>query len=130
MIYAILANAVGIVHALFVLFVVGGQVLVLLGWGLAWQWTRNLLFRRLHLAAIAVVVGISVLGYLCPLTVIESELRYRAGEAGIGDGFIAYWLDQLLYYNVSGRVFTLIYFGFAALVFLTYRAYPPRGRKS
>ena len=80
MTYAILADAVGIVHALFVLFVVGGQVLVLFGWKQAWHWTRNRLFRHLHLAAIAVVVGVSVLGYLCPLTMIESELPIPGGR--------------------------------------------------
>ena len=36
MIYSALADIVGTVHAAFVLFVVGGQVLICVGWAAGW----------------------------------------------------------------------------------------------
>ena len=46
-----LADAVLFLHAGFVLFVVGGQAMVLLGWYRGWRWTRGFTWRVLHLCA-------------------------------------------------------------------------------
>jgi hypothetical protein len=32
-------------------------------------------------------------GFTCPLTLLENELRQRAGEAGYGGGFISHYLS-------------------------------------
>lgn len=122
----VLADAIGLVHASFVLFVVGGQALILAGWARAWRWTRNPPFRTAHLAAIGFVVVQQWLGGVCPLTEWESALRHRAGGEGYDAGFIADWLDRLLYYSAPGWVFTLAYTAFAAGVALTFWFYRPR----
>ncbi|HVQ62262.1 MAG TPA: DUF2784 domain-containing protein, partial [Burkholderiales bacterium] len=69
-----IADVILVVHALFVLFVVGGFVLILVGAG-SWGWVRNRTFRILHLAAIAFVTGEALLGVTCPLTLWEDWLR-------------------------------------------------------
>jgi len=51
---ALLADAVLIVHGLFVLFVVGGFGLILAGAN-RWSWVRNRAFRIVHFAAIVLV---------------------------------------------------------------------------
>jgi hypothetical protein len=122
------ADAIGITHGLFVLFVVGGQALILAGWGLGWRWTRNMLFRALHLAAIGFVVIQQWLGELCPLTVWESALRRQAGAEGYRAGFIADWLDRLLYFSAPTWVFTVVYTLFAALVVASFVLYKPERR--
>jgi len=124
----LLADLVGALHALFVLFVVGGQVLILAGWAVGWGYTRNFLFRVLHLAAIGFVVLEAWFGILCPLTVIESGLRRQGGGAGPGGSFIGYWLDRLLYYQAPEWVFEAVYGVFGALVVATFVLYPPRRR--
>ena len=121
----ILADAIGITHALFVLLVVGGQALILAGWGLRWRWTRNYPFRVAHLAAIGYVVVQQWLGEQCPLTAWESELRRRAGAEGYQTGFIADWLDRLLYYSAPTWAFTAVYTLFAAAVVATFILYRP-----
>jgi len=123
------ADVIGIAHALFVLFVVGGQALILAGWGLGWRWTRNVAFRIAHLAAIGFVVVQQWLGAMCPLTAWESELRRQAGAQGYQAGFIADWLDRLLYYSAPGWAFTLVYTLFAALVVGTFVFYKPQRRR-
>lgn len=124
------ADAIGITHALFVLFVAGGQALILAGWGLAWRWTRNPPFRVLHLAAIGYVVGQQWLGEMCPLTAWESALRRRAGAEGYQAGFIADWLDRLLYYAAPTWVFTLVYSLLAALAVASFVFHRPRRKRS
>lgn len=124
--YGFWADMLGLAHAAIVLFVVGGQALILAGWGLGWAWTRHRWFRRVHAATIAVIMAIAALGEWCPLTVWESELRQKAGQAGYDQGFIATWLDRLLYYDAPLWVFVVAYALFTALVAWTYWTYPPK----
>jgi len=119
------ADAIGVTHAVIVLFVVGGQALILAGWRLAWRWPRNMPFRVIHLAAIGFVVVQQWLGEMCPLTVWESELRRQAGAEGYQAGFIADWLDRLLYYSAPSWVFTTVYTLFGALVVVSFVLYRP-----
>jgi len=124
----LLADIIGSVHFLFVLFVVFGLVAVLIGWAAGWAWTRNMWFRLIHLGCIGFVVVQSWLGQLCPLTIWENELRWQARQEGLGHSFIETWLNRLLYYEGPMWVFTTIYTVFGALVLLTIIAYPPRRR--
>jgi hypothetical protein len=126
--YALLADAVLIVHALFVAFVVFGLVLILLGLWLGWGWVRNFWFRIAHLAAIGIVVAQSWVGVLCPLTLWENALRRAAGDAGYSGSFIQHWLHELLFYEAAPWVFTLVYTAFGAAVVLTWVFGRPRSR--
>jgi hypothetical protein len=126
--YTGLADAVLVVHTGFVLFVVGGQGLIVCGWAFDWHWTRHAGFRLAHLIAILVVVLQSWLGIFCPLTLLESQLRQLAGAEGYPVSFIGYWLYRLLYYRAPLWTFTLAYSLFALLVIVTWIRHPPRWR--
>ncbi len=114
--YLLLADAILVVHVLFVLFVVVGLVLIFIGKRRGWRWVRNFYFRLVHLLAIGYVVAQSWLGAICPLTIWEMQLRDKAGDAIYAGSFIAYWLQQLLYYRAPPWVFVLAYTLFGALV--------------
>lgn len=118
--YGFAADAVLVVHALFVAFVVVGQVLILAGLALGWRWVRNLRFRLAHLAAIGIVVLQAWLGVLCPLTILENALRRRAGEVGYAGSFIEHWLHRVIYYDAEPWVFTVAYTVFAGVVAATW----------
>lgn len=118
--WGLLADAVLVVHALFVAFVVVGQVVILAGLALGWAWVRGWRFRVAHLVAIGIVVGQAWLGVLCPLTILENALRARAGEAGYGTSFIQYWLHRVIFYEAEPWVFTAAYTAFGALVLATW----------
>ncbi|HEY2588340.1 MAG TPA: DUF2784 family protein [Tepidisphaeraceae bacterium] len=49
----ILGDLVALLHAGFVVFVVGGFALIVVGWLLRWRWVQNKPFRFAHLAAVA-----------------------------------------------------------------------------
>ena len=119
---AALADAILVVHAAFVLYVVGGLVATWIGLALGLPFARNPWFRNLHLAAIAFVVLESLLGMMCPLTVWEYQLRGEQSEAG----FIQRWVHALLFWSWPAWVFTTIYVAFGVLVALTWWRFPPR----
>ena len=114
--YLLAADAILLLHALFVVFVVFGLVLVLVGNPLGWKWVRHFWFRVIHLSAIGFVVLQSWLGAICPLTIWEMALRAKAGDATYSGSFIAHWVGELLYYQASAWVFVVIYTSFGALV--------------
>ena len=114
------ADAVLLLHTLFVVFVVAGLVLILTGKVLAWSWVRNWWFRVAHLAAIAVVALQAWLGVVCPLTTLEMNLRREAGDATYAGTFISHWLESILYYRAPAWVFAASYTAFAALVVLSW----------
>jgi hypothetical protein len=123
---ALLADAVLIVHGLFVLFVVGGFGLILAGAN-RWSWVRSRAFRIVHFAAIVLVAVEALLGITCPLTIWEDVLR--SGGSG-GRSFIGRWVARLLYYDLPEWVFALGYVSFALAVAWAWRAIPPRPRST
>ena len=125
----IAADAVLLLHALFVVFVVSGLLLILAGGAFGWAWVRVRWFRIAHLAAIGVVVVQSWLGVICPLTTFEMALRTRAGESGYPGSFIAHWVETFLYYQAPPWVFVVCYTAFGALVIASWFWVRPRRRK-
>ena len=124
--YRVLADLILFLHSAFVVFVVTGLVLVLLGGMRGWRWVRNPWFRLVHLLAIGVVVAQAWLGVLCPLTTLEMSLRARAGAAVYPGSFIAHWLESTLYYRAPAWVFIVCYTVFGFLVAASWYAVPPR----
>src|SRR5216117_1338477 len=118
--YLLLADAILLLHFLFVALVVGGLVLIWVGYFAGWKFVRNPWFRIAHLLAMAFVVGESILGTMCPLTTSEDRLRMRAGEGTTYAGsFIQYWIHRVMFFEIPERVFTAIYIAFLALIFLS-----------
>jgi hypothetical protein len=85
--YRLLADAVLVVHAAFVAFVVLGGLWVLRRPVLAW----------VHLPMVAWGAGIELMGGICPLTPLENHLRRLAGEQGFAGGFLEHYLLAALY---------------------------------
>lgn len=124
--YQLLADAVLVLHFAVVLFVIGGLLVILVGNRRGWRWVNHPVFRWPHLIAIAVVAAQAWFGQLCPLTVLESALRERAGESAYQASFIEHWVQQILYYNAPWWVFTLVYTLFGLAVLITWWRFPPR----
>ena len=85
--YAFAADAVMLVHFLFIAFALLGSLLLSKWPGLIW----------LHLPAFAWGIYIEVSGNLCPLTHIENKYRALAGESTYGEGFITHYLQPIIY---------------------------------
>jgi hypothetical protein len=73
--YGLLADGVVVIHFLYVAYVVVGQLAILAGVILKWNWIRNPWFRWSHLLMICFVAGESIVNFECPLTTWENDLR-------------------------------------------------------
>jgi hypothetical protein len=124
--YQTLADAVLLLHFGVVLFVVLGLPIVLIGNQFGWSWVNHFGWRLAHLIAIGVVALQAWLDRYCPLTVLESLLRTRAGQAGYESSFIEHWVQQVIYFEAPLWVFALVYTGFGLLVAWAWWRYPPR----
>ena len=87
MAWSILADALLVLHGLFIAWVALGGLAVCFRPRLAW----------LHLPALAWGVWIEASGGLCPLTPLEWALRRRAGQQGHGGSFVDHYLGALIY---------------------------------
>lgn len=87
MILRLAADAVLVVHLLFIVFVAIGALLVL------WRWR----WAFAHVPALAWGVWIEATHGMCPLTPLENHLRHAAGQAGYEGGFIQHYLVPLIY---------------------------------
>ncbi len=123
--YAFLADATVAVHVAYVLFVILGQLAILLGLACGWSWIRNRWFRLAHCAAILYVALEAIFAIDCPLTVWEYKLRRWAGQDPSGETFMGRLLHELLFYQGPTWVFTSCYISFALLVLGTLVFAPP-----
>jgi hypothetical protein len=113
-------------HASYVSFIVIGMAAIVVGLALRKRWARNFWFRVLHLVAIGIVAGLSVLGMTCPLTDLENHLRRQSGQATYPGAFVGYWVHRLVFFNAEPWVFTAVYVLFGLVVLLTFVLAPPR----
>lgn len=119
-VYLLAADAILVLHVVFVIFVVAGLLLIFIGKYCSWAWVRNPWFRLVHLFAIGTVVVQAWFGALCPLTIWEMRLRTLAGDTAYSGSFIAHWLETLLYYQAPPWVFTVVYTVFGAIVIMSW----------
>ncbi|MES2685788.1 MAG: DUF2784 domain-containing protein [Pseudomonadota bacterium] len=82
-----LADAVLLLHLLFIVFAVAGGLLAL-----RWHWTP-----WLHLPALAWGATVEFTGWICPLTPLENALRQAGGAAAYAESFIERYLLPLIY---------------------------------
>lgn len=124
--YSLAADAILVTHVLFVVFIVVGLLFIFLGKFLSWLWVRNPWFRLTHLLGIGFVVLQSWFGAICPLTILEMNLRSKAGETIYEGSFITHWLNELLYYYAPPWVFVVVYTIFGGLVLTSWFLVRPR----
>ena len=87
MLFRLAADLTLLVHLAFILFVVGGALLVLRWPVLAW----------LHLPAAIWGAWIEISGGLCPLTTLENRFRLAAGQEGYEESFVEHYLMPVIY---------------------------------
>jgi hypothetical protein len=128
--FSVAADIVVVVHLAFMAYIVLGELLIVAGGLAGWKWVRNPWFRWTHLVAILLVVAETVIGMNCPLTDWEYDLRTLAGQV-VKDrdaSFTGRVVRQILFVCdvLPQWGFTALYFGFGALVLLTFWLAPPR----
>jgi hypothetical protein len=85
--YRLAADAVLLLHLVFILLALFGALLAI-----RWRW-----MPLLHLPAAAWGCFVELSGRICPLTPWENALRIRAGQAGYAESFIEHYLLGVIY---------------------------------
>lgn len=128
--YALLADLIVAFHLAYVSFAVGGELLILIGGIVKWEWVKNLPFRIVHLIAVVFVALEALIGMICPLTKWEYNLRRMAGQSAEEDiTFVGRLIRMIIFYDFPNWFFTLLYVGFGGLVVLTLLLVPPKRKK-
>jgi Protein of Unknown function (DUF2784) len=117
-------NLIVLPHFCLVIFNIGGLLAIWIGGWRKWRWVHNRTFRTLHLGLILFIAAEAILGFTCPLTLLEDRLRGTAEESG----FIERWIHSWLYWDLPSWVFIVVYSKFAALVAATWKLVPPQDR--
>lgn len=87
MLCTLVADLVVVLHFAFIVFVMGGAVLVYFWRRVVW----------VHLPCAVWGACIEFRGWICPLTPLENWLRQCANEVGYSEGFIAHYLIPVIY---------------------------------
>lgn len=87
MIFQLLADLVVVVHLIFIVFVILGGLIAL--------WWQPVIW--LHLPVLLWGILIEIFGWVCPLTPLENTLRNMAGETSYRGGFIAHYIEPVIY---------------------------------
>lgn len=127
LLFRLAADLTVVCHMGYALFILLGQLAILVGAWRSWRWVRGRRFRLIHLAAILIVVVESLLGIVCPLTTLDKWLRTQAGQATYQGDFLARWIHDLLFVEASPAVLAGCYVAFGLCVALTLWFVPPNG---
>lgn len=127
---SIIADIILVIHAGLALFLSLGFVVIVFGWILKWKWPRNPWFRVIHIGAMAVISGLTLIGQHCPLTIWEGRLRGMGNMTVRGDSpFVRLWVSRLLFYDAPDGFFLALYLVSVVILGCLLWAYPPRFKK-
>jgi hypothetical protein len=85
--YSLFADAVVVLHFIFIAFVVAGGLLAL-------HWPR---LAFVHLPAVIWGAAIEISGWICPLTPLENHLRRLGGDSAYSGDFIEQYIVPVIY---------------------------------
>ncbi len=129
--YKIFADAIIVVHFLFILFMLLGFLLTAFALVFRQKFFDWWLFRSLHLLGIFYVSSLSILGKYCPLTILENELRLRYEVSSVYSGsFIVHYLQKLIYPDVNPLVIQIPTVLLAVFTIAVFIIKPPKKIKS
>lgn len=129
--HKIFADAIIVLHFLYILFMLLGFLLT--GYALFFRekFFDRWLFRLLHLLGIFYVVSLNILGKYCPLTILENELRLRYETYSVYSGsFIVHYLEKLVYPDVNPLVIQIPTVFLAIFTIVVFIVRPPKKIKS
>ncbi len=87
MLYRVLADVTVGVHLAFIVFVIFGGFLT-------WRWPK---LAWAHVPAFLWGGGIALLGWICPLTYLENDLRALGAAEGYASSFVEKYLLPVIY---------------------------------
>ncbi len=92
-------------HFCIFLFIILSFILIPLGYYQKWEWVKNKYYRLIHLVLMGIVFIETILGFMCPLTILENFLR---NDIEINNK-ITQFIHQIMYWNLPTYQFIILY---------------------
>lgn len=127
--FSIIAGIVLAFHVGVILFNLFGMIAIPLGAWRGWAFVRVFWWRALHLAVLALVALQAVLQQACFLTLWQSELLRRAGEAASDAPLIERWVNRVVFWPLPLWFFAALYAAVCGYALLLWWLVPPRVRR-
>ena len=102
-------------HFCIFLFMILSFFLIPLGYYQKWEWVKNKYYRSIHLILMGIISIETILGFMCPLTILENYFRDDIKV----DNKLTEIAHQILYWDLPNYQFIILYIlSFSYLIFL------------
>ena len=104
-----------LLHLLIFLFITLSFILIPIGYFQKWKWVKNKYYRSIHLILMGIISIETILGFMCPLTILENYFRDDIKV----DNKLTEIAHQILYWDLPNYQFIILYIlSFSYLIFL------------
>ena len=119
-----IADIILILHFFIVVFVTSGFFIIPFDYIFKWCWI-GIKIRLAHTLVMLVIITETILGFTCPLTIIENQFRgnYQSST------FVGYWLQKIIYWELPESFFILLYSGCFAWTIVMWFVFPIRKKQ-
>ena len=101
----IFSEIVLLFHFSIFLFMILSFILIPLGYHKKWKWVKNKYYRLIHLILMGIIFIETILGFMCPLTILENFLR---NDIEINNK-ITQIIHQIMYWDLPTYQFIILY---------------------
>ena len=92
-------------HFCIFLFIILSFFLIPFGYYQKWEWVKNKYYRLIHLVLMGIIFIETILGFMCPLTILENFLRNNIEI----NNKITQIIHQIMYWNLPTYQFIILY---------------------
>ena len=92
-------------HFCIFLFMILSFFFIPLGYYQKWEWVKNKYYRLIHLILMGIIFIETILGFMCPLTILENFLRNNIEI----NNKITQIIHQIMYWDLSSYQFIILY---------------------
>ena len=101
----IFSEIVLLFHFFIFLFIIFSFFLIPIGYYQKWEWVKNKYCRLIHLVLMGIIFIETILGFMCPLTILENFLR---NDIEINNK-ITQIIHQIMYWDLPTYQFIILY---------------------
>ena len=101
----IFSEIVLLFHFSIFLFIILSFILIPLGYHKKWKWVKNKYYRLIHLILMGIIFIETILGFMCPLTILENFLRNNLRI----NNKITQIIHQIMYWDLPTYQFIILY---------------------
>ena len=92
-------------HFCIFLFIILSFFLIPFGYYQKWEWVKNKYYRLIHIVLMGIIFIETILGFMCPLTVLENFLRNNIEI----NNKITQIIHQIMYWDLPSYQFIILY---------------------